>query len=1093
MRHFIPVVCIGFIAQFSCCLFAADVIDLSGSCKMTLDPQSVGQQENWFEATLPGQAEVQLPGSIQEQGYGDAPGLETPWTGAVKRGDWNKAKYAPYRTADNFKMPFWLQPEKYYKGQAWYQKTVKIPRSWKNKRITLTLERPHWETMVWVDNQLVSTQNSLSTSHLHNMSSVLTPGEHRITVRVDNRMIVDVGNNAHSVSDHTQSNWNGLTGELKLTAASPVWIDDVQVYPNAKSKSAKVIVKIGNQTGKAGRGRIKWNINGDRVGIKGSKKVSWTNDGGTLEFDIDIGPKALLWDEFSPNLYKLNIRLGSNSRTVSFGLRDFKVDGNRFILNESHVFFRGTLECCIFPKTGYPPTDVQEWKRIINICKAHGLNHIRFHSWCPPEAAFVAADELGFYYQIECSAWAKIGNGNPIDPWLYAEADAILKSYGNHPSFLLFAYGNEPGGKHAEYLNKWVSHYKQKDSRRLVTSGSGWPLIDESDFHVSARPRIQGWGQELRSRINSKAPETTTDYSAYVKQYPNQATISHEIGQWCVYPDFDEIKKYTGVLKAKNFEIFRDLLEQKHMLDQAHDFLMASGKLQTLCYKEDIESALRTPNFGGFQLLDLHDFPGQGTALVGVLDPFWDSKPYVTPAEYKRFSGPVVPLARLSKRIFTSSETLSAQVDVSQFGSADLSDVNIKWSLLDTKDNAVKQGVLHKDKMPAGDLYTVGNITLGLSDIPAPAKYKLTLTVENANVWNDWDIWIYPETVNTKASEEVAISTLLDKKAITQLQKGSKVLLALKPGLVKTNVKLGFSSIFWNTAWTGGKAPHTLGILCNPRHPALVAFPTEYHSNWQWSQPIQHAAVMEMDHMPKQLRPIVQVVPDWFEPKRLGLVFEAKVGNGSIVLCSVDILNDLENRPAARQLKHSLLTYMNSEKFKPAIEVDVASIKAISHEPSLMEKLGVKIVRVDSFERGNEGENAIDNNPKTFWHTAWANEKPAHPHEIQLDLGKQVELKGITYLPRQDGKQNGWISDYAVYVSDTLGTWGDPISRGTFKKDASIKMIQFEKEINTRYIRFEATKGFSNDAFTSIAELNLILEWNSVPLMSLYLSVFLLW
>ena len=387
----------------------------------------------------------------------------------------------------------------------------------------------------------------------------------------------------------------------------------------------------------------------------------------------------------------------------------------------------------------HPPTDVDAWKRIIRICKAHGLNHIRFHSWCPPKAAFIAADELGFYYQVECSSWANqgtgLGEGEPVDQWLYAEADAVLREYGNHPSFLLFAYGNEPGGpeRGGVYLKEWVPHYQEKDPRRLVTGGAGWPLIDESDFHLTYKNvRIQGWGEGLNSRINSKPPETTTDYREMAEKYPEQSIIAHEIGQWCAFPDFDEIKKYTGVLKARNFEIYRDFLAEKNLLDQARDFLMASGKLQMLCYKEDIESNLRTPNFGGFQLLDLHDFPGQGTALVGVLDPFWDSKPYATPAEYSRFCAPVVPLVRLPKRTFLSSETLAAKIEVSQFGPADLRNVTVGWTLNDADGKSVRRGKIKKDALPAGDLHTVGDITVELSGVPAPAKYNLEVTIGEA-------------------------------------------------------------------------------------------------------------------------------------------------------------------------------------------------------------------------------------------------------------------------------------------------------------------------------------------------------------------------
>ncbi|RKY12208.1 MAG: glycoside hydrolase [Planctomycetota bacterium] len=919
-------------------LVASDAIDLSGKWTFSLDRNDTGEKECWFKKPLPEDDPARLPGSIQEQGYGDPPGPDTPWTGSIRYEEWDKAKYAPYRTADNFKMPFWLQPDRYYKGAAWFQKTVTIPPSWKDRHITLILERPHWETTVWVDSVAAGSENYLSVAHTYDISGLLSPGEHTLTIRVDNRVVVDVGIDSHSITEQTQSNWNGIVGSIKLKAEAPVWIEDIQVYPDLENNAAKVVTKLGNQSGNAQSGELVFDVyNGEKQVVTHQTKVIIASPGAVNEAIISFEGPAKTWDEFNPNLYTLKARLKIGQHTdehvTTFGMRQIKLDGNRIMLNGRHVFMRGTLECCIFPKTGYPPTDVEAWKRIINICKTHGLNHIRFHSWCPPEAAFIAADELGFYYQVECSSWANhsssIGNGKPIDAWLYHEADAILKAYGNHPSFLLFAYGNEPAGPEhgAVYLRKWVSHYKQKDTRRLITGASGWPQIDENDYHVTPKPRIQGWGQGLKSRINSQPPETTTDYSDYVRKYPNQAVISHEIGQWCVYPNFDEIKKYTGVLKPKNFEIFRDFLKQKHMLEQAHDFLMASGKLQTLCYKADIESALRTPNFGGFQLLDLHDFPGQGTALVGVLDPFWDSKPYVSAAEYKRFCGPVAPLAQLDRRIFTSSQTLSAQIDVSQFGPTDLTDVTVEWALLDKAGNAVKQGILTKDKLPAGDLYTIGNITIPLSDVSVPAKYTLQAEVTGTDSVNDWDIWVYPDTVETKAAEGIMVTRSLDRNTLEHLKKGGKVLLAIDPKHVKTDVQLGFSSIFWNTAWTRGQALQTLGILCDPKHPALAEFPTEYHSNWQWSEPIQNAAGMEMDHLPTELRPIVQVVPDWFDPKRLGLIFEAKVENGSILVCSIDILNNLENRPVLRQLRHSLLNYMDSEQFKPSIKVDIRSLK----------------------------------------------------------------------------------------------------------------------------------------------------------------------
>jgi len=920
---------------------AEDAIDLSGEWRFSIDRHDVGIEQNWFGKSLPGEDSIVLPGSLQERGFGDDPGPDTQWTGGIRRDVWDHPKYAPYRTEENFKMPFWLQPEKSFQGAAWYQMEVEIPEDWKGQRITLSLERPHWETMVWVDGESAGKGiRTLAAPHVYDLSDQLTPGSHRITVRVDNRVIVDIGQNSHSITDHTQSNWNGLVGQLELKASPPVWIDDLQVYPDLDQKGIAVKSQLGNRTDRAVQGVLRFEVlfEGQKVATQELAFSGLAN-----ESFIQFEEPVRLWDEFNPNLYTLRAQLvtdsGVDETETNFGMREIRTDKNRIMINGRAAIMRGTLECAIFPNTGYPPTDVESWKRIMRICREHGLNHIRFHSWCPPKAAFVAADELGFYLQVECSSWpnnsANPGWGNSIDQWLYDEAEYILKEYGNHPSLAFFAYGNEPGPggvtrkERDAYSAEWVNFYKAKESRFLITSGAGWPSIPENDFHVTPRAaRIQHWGAGLKSRINSKPPETITDYRRAVESFPDQPLVVHEIGQWCVYPNLEEIKKYDGVLKPKNFEIFRDFLEQKGLLDQAHDFLMASGKLQVLCYKEEIESNLRTPNIGGFQLLDLHDFPGQGTALVGVLDPFWDPKPYVTAEEYSRFSAPIVPLARLPKRTFESAETLTAQIEVSQFGPDDLPNALVVWNLKDHRGKSVESGTFEQMDLATGYLHPVGEISIDLAALPAPAKYHLEVTVEGTAAANGWDFWVYPDAVEVEPST-IRIVSALDDATISYLNEGGKVLLALNPKDVQTDVELGFSSIFWNTAWTQGQAPQTLGILCDPDHPALESFPTEYHSNWQWSEPIQNAATMELDNLPAELMPIVQIVPDWFAPQKLALAFEAKVGEGALLVCSVNIVDNIDQRPIERQLRHSLIEYMESSRFSPQTSVALEDIQSI--------------------------------------------------------------------------------------------------------------------------------------------------------------------
>jgi hypothetical protein len=805
----------------------------------------------------------------------------------------------------------------------------------------------------------------------------------------------------------------------------------------------------------------------------------------SIDFELPFHREALRWDEFAPHLCQLDTALlsdreGDTAKRVVFGVRNIRTEGTQFVLNERPLFLRGTLECCIFPLTGYPPTDVASWKRIIRICKSHGLNHIRFHSWCPPRAAFSAADELGFYFQVECSSWPNqstaVGNGYPIDEWLYREGERILAEYGNHPSFLLLAMGNEPGGpgRGGKYLGPWVEHFKARTDRQLVTSAAGWPSIPVSEFHVRPQPRIQQWGQGLNSRINGQPPATMIDYRTDVDAF-DVPVISHEIGQWCVYPNFREMAKYSGALKPRNFEIFRELLQEAHMLDQADDFLMASGKLQALCYKEEIESALRTPGFGGFQLLDLHDFPGQGTALVGLLDPFWDSKPYVTPEEFSRFCGPTTPLARLPKRVWGSDETFVAEIEVSHFGPQALRHTAFCWSI-NRGEEVVQSGDFAPSDISSGALSSLGRVEMPLGDIKEPTKLTLRVFCETSEIAsdNDWDFWVYPPSADPALPENVVVVHSFGGEATDHLQQGKRVILLADPTQVKSDVQIGFSSIFWNTAWTGGQAPHTLGVLCDPQHPALAGFPTDYHSDWQWWSIVSRSKPMVLDSLPSELRPLVQVVPDWFRPQRLGLVFEAKVGPGRLLVCSVDLGEDLQERPAARQLRHSLLQYAASDAFDPRTSVSPDAIGALFREPTVLQSLQATVV-ADSSHADYPAMNVMDGDPKTIWHTDWEPTPAPLPHSLVVDLGKPRTIQGLRYLPRQD-MPNGRIRQYTIHVGNDGQEWGDAVHSGTFPNGTDVQTIRFTKPPSARFLRLTATEEVNGGPYASAAEIDLVIS-----------------
>jgi hypothetical protein len=1060
-------------------------ISLAGRWSFKLDPKDAGQQEKWYTGKLADS--IKLPGSTAENGYGDDLSVDTKWTGQIVDKSWfTEDKYEKYRQPGSVKIPFWLTPVKHYVGPAWYQKQVDVPQSWSGKRIVLLLERCHWETKVWVDGTAAGMQDSLCTPQLHDLGDLMMPGRHTLTVRVDNSVKYDVGVNAHSVSDHTQSNWNGVTGRMELLATDRIWVSDVQVFPDIRNKSVGLLVAIGNTTNQQVSGTLtiaaqSWNTGQNHAPAKKIIEFKASKSETVVEVDYAMGGDVLLWDEFSPAMYRLTVSLNvaaddktfSNEKTVTFGMRQVGTKGTQFTINNRLTFLRGTLECCIFPLTGYPPTDVEDWLRILRTAKAHGLNHMRFHSWCPPEAAFEAADRLGVMFHVECPAWATIGNGEPIDKFIYAEGDRILKAYGNHPSFCMLAYGNEPGGANQKrYLGDLVNYWKAKDPRRLYTSAAGWPIIPENQYHSTPGPRGHQWGSGLNSRFNASPPETATDYSSFVKEY-DVPIVSHEIGQWCVYPNLKEIPKYKGVLRALNFEIFRDSLAAHNMLDQADDFLMASGKLQALLYKEEIESALRTPGFGGFQLLDIHDFPGQGTALVGILDPFWDSKGYIKPQEHHRYCSETVPLARMKKRTWTTDEKFTAEVEIAHFGPAPIQNTAPIWFVTYADGRKVTSGRLARTTIPHGNGTELGRIEVNLANIAAPAKLVVTVLIDGPSYKNSWDIWVYPAGLDTQPPGGVLIAEQFDEQAKAALRNGGKVLLMPPPNSIDSDVPAAFTTIFWNTQWTNRQPPHTLGILCDPKHPALAQFPTEFHSNWQWWDLVTKSGFMILDEFPADLRPIVQVIDDWNTNRRLGLIFEAKIGKGRLLVSGIDLKNNLNERPVARQMLQSLLRYMDSDDFAPRGSIDARLVQGLFRKPSLLSN--ARLTMADSKTPGHEARNVIDGNPDTIWHTPWDQGAPAYPHEFRIELPNSGQIKGFTYLPRQD-MSNGWINKYEVYVSADGQNFGEPAAMGNFDQTRNKKKVLFDKSREGRFFRFVALSGFDGQIFASAAEIDLIIE-----------------
>ncbi len=1052
-------------------------INLAGTWRFQLDPADEGVTGRWFGRTLP--ERLRLPGSLQLQGFGNLPTRHSDWTSGIGASLLDDPRFQRYIQAERFMCPFWLTPTRHYVGAAWYQRDVEIPPDWAQRRIVLHLERPHWQTMLWIDDRKVGVRDGLGVPHAYDLTEHLAPGSHRLTLRVDNRMIVPVGADAHSISDQTQGNWNGIVGELKLVSTPRVWIDDVQVFPDTARREVRLQVALGNHTGAAGSATLTARAKtvsavSEHAAAAKSWPVEWSANGNKLEFVYPLGEGALLWDEFQPNVYELSLELADGATALdtartAFGLRELGIAGTQFTINGRRIFLRGTLECCVFPLTGYPATDVASWKRIMRVCRAHGLNHLRFHSWCPPEAAFIAADEVGMYLQAECSAWAVFGEGTEVDTWVEREAERMLTAYGNHPSFMLMAASNEPHGTNrGTVLEPLVRAWTARDPRRFYTCGAGWPHLPANQFHINQEARLQRFGPlKLSAR-----PQTAADYRTLIadNEIP---VVTHEIGQWCVYPNIAERLKYTGFLEARNLEIFRDLLDRAGMLDQAADFLLASGKFQTLLYKQEIEAALRTPGQAGIQLLALQDFPGQGTAPVGVLDALWDPKGYVSAAEYRQFCNHTVPLARLPRFVWTGDETLEIGVDVACYGPADLPEAVVEWRLTDPAGRPYAQGALPATDVRTGTVNPIGNVRIPLVDLPAPSQAVFSLVIAGTPVHNAWPVWVYPSEVVDPEPTDVTVTADLED-ALAALANGGRVLLVPPPYTVRGNTLGTFRPIFWNRITFPSQTEHTLGVLCQADHPALADFPTSFHSDWQWWELFEHSKPMVLDGLPGALRPIVQPIDDWNDCRRLGLLFEARVGAGRLLVCSMDVQRNLARRPVARQLRHSLLSYLAGDRVAPAVELAPDQVRRLFKKPSAVQRLGAT-VSADSHEPLHEPQQALDDNPQTIWHTAWLPSPAPMPHHLVLDLQQPVKVYGLTYLPRQD-QGNGRIAEFEIVVSADGENWSQPVAAGTWPDGSQRQTVRFDEPRSARYVKLIARSEVYGQPYASAAEIGVLLE-----------------
>ncbi len=887
-----------FLVILLCLLYTGTIVtakeipmDISGQWQCVLDEQD--QAMNAVNWSSQGINSVTLPGSTDTWGLGkpDQPGI-------INR----------------------LSRKHRYEGVIWLRRTVVLPNKTSDQLFQLSLERTHWKAEAWIDSTYLGDGDSLSCPNRFMIPENVGGGEHTITLRIDNRMIVPIGDWAHAVTDETQTNWNGAIGRIEIKCLPKLYINRVSGNLTAAAEAFMLNIEGCNDMGS--EQEVELHISGRMVD---SNDIKLTIPKGVWKQQIPVttSRRFKLWDEFSPNSCQLDIKLttGDIIHTTTWNVlnRRFEAKGHQLLLNGRAVKLRGTLDCAIWPLTGYPPMDKQSWKTYLNELRRYSVNHVRFHSWCPPDAAFQAADSLGLILQIELPLWANYGHvgDNPVlADFIKREASRILREYGQHPSFCLLSMGNELGDGKEEYLDDLMNSCRAIDPNKLYTRQSGFGLDGRSDDYMVNAGLPTG---AIRGGLSSS---TMGDFHNQIKDV-SKPVISHEIGQYSMYADYTEIPKYTGVLRADNLVAFKESAQKNGVLKQSREFLESSGKFALLLYKDEYEQALRTSNLAGFQSLGLQDFPGQGSTMVGLYNALMGNKQIITPAQHREFFSATVPLIRLPKRIYRTGEQLVADVELSQYGASDINS-ELLWHC------GTASGRFAATHYATGELSHVGKITTKLPKFASAKQIEITVEDSLGRFRNGWSIWVIPNKQPDLRIPEGITVTQNVREAMETARSGQRVLLCLPDNMVNSEIPGSFFPVFWNMRLFSQQAG-TMGMLVQHKHPALRLFPTKEHSDWQWEDLNLKSRPMDITGLPLDLKPIIQVIDDFGRNTRLADLIEARLGKGRIIICSMDISSDLSTRPAAALLRQSILAYMAYDVFEPKTEISAEQLKALTN------------------------------------------------------------------------------------------------------------------------------------------------------------------
>lgn len=818
----------------------------------------------------------------------------------------------------------------------------------KGKRIFLEAERAR-TLRLFVDGKEIPDfiEPSISTGHCFEVTGLLKRNS-RLTFISDNsypNLPHDSIVYSSAATDETQTNWNGILGYLRLRTEEQTFLDDIRVYPSQNVLSVKMKLYAGSQYTGTVRVHCDALLEDATVEVDISQAVT------ELRFEgLELKENVRRWDLEEGNLYRLSVSMtDGETKTATFGVRDFGDDGQgRLAVNGRTIFLRSEANCAEFPETGYSPMTVEAWTDILERYRSYGVNCVRFHSHCPPEAAFTAADRLGMLMQPELSHWNPKDAFETEESYHYyrTELIRILHTLANHPSFVMLSFGNElhAGQIGHERMRMLLRLARETDPTRLYADASNghYGAIGcegANDFYTASNfydRMLRGASANRQGYINNCYPNAQINYDAPMEQLRKEykkPVFSFEVGQFEVLPDFDELEAFKGISAPDNLRLIQERVEKKGFRKVWKKYVEATGELSRIGYREEVEAAMRTKAMSGISLLGLQDFPGQGTALVGMLNSHLQAKPYefAKPEHFSSFYKDQLPLVLLPGYTWENTETLTAKVQIANFGKKEICGIPEYTLTVQPRDGKgysqagygeegteILKGTLPSVCCPAGALTDSGVMEIALGTLPLDGSVRLNLTIRVGEISNLYPLWVYPQTA-PECPKEIYETQQLDERAKEILRDGGKVYLT--PPSTKEalpfSIQAQFTTDFWSVG-TFAEQEGSMGQLIADGHPIFDNFPTEFHTNWQWWPMASQRAVI----LPQRYEAIVTEIDSYAFLRPMAQLLECRCGNGKLLFSSMGLQN-LQQYPEARALLHAIYRYMASEKFAPKQEIGI--------------------------------------------------------------------------------------------------------------------------------------------------------------------------